>query len=58
MVKAWIKENRGSIKEALNAPIYDFVDAFGMPGFALKYLSKEYDGISNGNKSEKGKEDD
>lgn len=42
LMKAWIKE-KGSIKAVLEAEPYEFIDAFGFPGYRAISIHKEID---------------
>lgn len=40
LMKAWIKE-KGSIKAVFEAEPYEFIDAFGFPGYRAISIQKE-----------------
>lgn len=53
-MKAWLKEKR-SIEAVLNADPYEFIDAFGFPGYRAISIQKEISHIATSNMKEEVK---
>lgn len=51
LMKAWIKEKKG-IQGVLNAEPYEFIEAFGFPGYRAISIQKEINHIATSNLKE------